>query len=307
MTASSEPRKQALITGGTDGIGKEIARGLADRGMRVLIVGRDLAKGTRAALELRESCGNREVDFIPADLSLVREAHRLAGEVCRRFNSLHYLVHSAGLIRGHHQLTDEGIESNFAINYLSRFALTNRLLPLLLSTGHPGESARIVIIGGAAQHGTIYFDDVNLRANFNVIRMLGQVCQANDVFTVELARRLTNGAQTRVTVANLKIGVVKTNTRKRPDFPWFMKLLAPLLDPFLAMPLEEAAAAALRLLEAKDFESINGALFLMIRKFKQINPPDGVRDPEVGRRLWKLSERLSATSPAFSREAVAVE
>jgi hypothetical protein len=45
----------------------------------------------------------------------------------------------------------------------------------------------------------------------------------------------------------------------------------------------------------------------MIRKFKQVNPPDGVRDPEVGRRLWELSERLSATSPAFSREAVAVE
>jgi NAD(P)-dependent dehydrogenase (short-subunit alcohol dehydrogenase family) len=299
--------KQAVVTGGTDGIGKEIARELARLGMRVLIVGRDLAKGNRAALELRDSSGNQNVDFFPADLSLIREAHRLADDVGRRFSSLHYLVHSAGLVRGRHQLTDEGVESNFAINYLSRFALTNRLLPLLQSSGHPGEAARIVIIGGAAQHGAIYFDDVNLSSNFNVIRMLGQVCRANDIFTLELARRLANGSPPRATVTNLKVGVVKTNTRKRPDFPWFMKLLAPVLDPFLAMSVQEAAAAALRLLLAEDFEDVSGALFLMIKKFKQIVPSAGVRDPQAGQRLWELSERLSSSSSTVEREPISAK
>ncbi len=293
MTNGLDSRKQGLVTGGTDGIGKEIARGLADRGTRVLIVGRDLAKGKRAELELRESSGNRNVDFFPADLSLVREAHRVASEVRRRCSSLHYLVHSAGLVRGHHRLTEEGVESNFAINYLSRFALTNSLLPLLQCSGQPGGAARIVLIGGAAQHGRIYFDDVNLRTNFNVIRMLGQVCRANDVFTLELARRLTNGAQPHVTVTNFKVGVVKTNTRKRPDFPRFMKLLAPLLDPFLAMTVREAAEPALRLLLAEDFEGVSGALFLMIKRFKQIAPLTGVKDLQVGKRLWELSEAMA--------------
>src|SRR5229473_1793272 len=293
MTSHGDWTKHALITGGTDGIGKEIARGLADRGMRVLIVGRDLAKGNRAALELRRSSGNVNVDFFAADLSLVREANRLADEVGRRSKSLHYLVHSAGLVRGHYQLTDEGVESNFAINYLSRFALTNRLLPLLQSGGQPDEAARIVIIGGAAQHGVIYFDDVNLTSNFNVIRMLGQVCRVNDVFTVELARKLASRAQSRVTVTNLKVGVVKTNTRRRPDFPWFMKLLAPLLDPFLAMPVQEAASAALRLLLAEEFESVSGSLFLMIKKFKELVPLAEVKDPYVGEQLWELSKAKS--------------
>lgn len=290
MKNQSDSPKYAVVTGGTDGIGKEIARGLADRGVRMLIVGRDLAKGNRAALELRSSSGNRNVDFFAADLSLVREANRLADETSRRFPALHYLVHSAGLVRGHYQLTDEGIESNFAINYLSRFALTSRLLPLLQSSGQPEEAARIVIVSGAAQNGKIYFDDVNLSSKFNVIRVLGQVCRANDVFTVELARRLATGAAPRVTVTNLKIGVVKTNTRKRPDFPRFMKLLAPLLDPFVAMPLQEAGEAGLRLLLAQEFEGVSGSLFLMIKKFKELAPTAEVMDREIGNRLWELSE-----------------
>jgi len=290
MTNGNDSPKHALITGGTDGIGKEIARRLALLGVQILIVGRDLAKGKRAELELRESSGNRNVDFFPADLSLIREAQRVASEVRRRFSTLHYLVHSAGLVRGHHQLTEEGVESNFAINYLSRFALTNSLLPLLQYSGYPGEAARILIVSGADQHGKIYFDDVNLTSNFNVIRMLRQVCHANDVFTLELARRLATQGQPRVTVTNLKVGVVKTNTRNRPDFPWFMKLIAPLVDPFIAMTVEEAAAPALRLLRAEEFEGVSGALFLLINKFKQIVALPSVKDPRVSKRLWELSE-----------------
>jgi NAD(P)-dependent dehydrogenase (short-subunit alcohol dehydrogenase family) len=96
-------------------------------------------------------------------------------------------------VRGRRDLTAEGIESNFAVNYISRFALTNRLIPLLDAAGRPGEAARVVIIGGAAQNGTIYFDDANLTSNFGTLRAVGQFCQANDVFTVEMARRLEAG------------------------------------------------------------------------------------------------------------------
>src|SRR5205823_7378205 len=91
---------------------------------------------------------------------------------------------------GRRTLTSEGIESNFAVSYLSRFALTARLLPLLEAAGQPNASARVVIIGGAARNGTIYFDDVNLTRNFSTLRAVGQFCRANDVFTLELARRL---------------------------------------------------------------------------------------------------------------------
>ena len=280
----SDSKKNAIVTGGTDGVGKEVARGLARAGHRVVLVGRDAGKGARVEREMRETTGNTDIQFLQADLSLVREANRLAGEIASRWPVLHYLVHSAGIVRGHRELTAEGVESNFATNYLSRFALTGRLLPLLEVAGHPGKTARIVIVSGAAQNGAIHFDNVNLTANFTTLRAVWQFCQANDVFTVELARRLAaDEGDPRVTITSLKLGVVKTNIRR--EFPRWMQWLVPLVfDPLLAQTPQEAAASALRLL-AEDLEGVTGALFSKIRKFKQVMPPARARNPEEGLRL----------------------
>jgi len=287
-------KKCAVVTGGTDGIGKEIARGLARRGVRVIIVGRDHEKGARAARELREGSDNGDVQFLQADLSLVREANRLADEIAARWPALHYLVHSAGIVRGRRVLTEEGIESNFAVNYVSRFALTNRLLPLLEAAGRPGEAARVVIVGGAARNGTIHFNDISLASKFGTLRAVGQFCQANDLFTVEMARRLEASQRSpNVTITCLKIGVVKTNIRR--EFPIWMKWLVPLLmDPFLGQTPQEAAGAVLRLLYDEEFERVSGKLFLKIKKFKRVPPSASALNAENCRRLWKLSERLTA-------------
>jgi retinol dehydrogenase-12 len=295
----SVAKRCALVTGGTDGIGKEIARGLAFRGARVIIVGRDPAKGLRAVAEIAESSGNSSVEFIAADLSLMCEAQRLADSVAERLRdesgspALHYLVHCAGIVMGRHTMTTEGIESNFAVNYLSRFVLTSRLLPLLEAGGTPGCTARILIAGGAARNGKIYFDDVNLTTNFATLRAVAQFCQANDIFTVELARRLAAwSSEPRVTVSCLKIGVVKTGIRS--TFPRWMKILVPLMiDPLLAQTPSEIAGAALHLLTDASLEGKTGALFLKIRKLRRIPPSRGVADAAAGERLWTLSERLS--------------
>jgi len=263
-------RKNALVTGGTDGVGKEVARGLALAGHQLILVGRDADKGARVEREMRETTGNTHVQFLQADLSLVREANRLGDEIASRWPTLHYLVHSAGVVRGRRELTVEGVESNFAINYLSRFVLTGRLLPLLQATGQPGEAARIVLVSGAAQNGAIHFDDVNLTANFTTLRAVWQFCQANDVFTVELARRLVVDAP-HVTITSLKLGVVKTNIRR--EFPRWMQWLVPLVfDPLLAQTPQQAAESALWLLLAQDLEGVTGALFSKIRKLKQVVP-----------------------------------
>ena len=170
---SDEARsKNALVTGGTDGIGKEVARGLARAGHRVAIVGRDAQKGVRVAEEIRQTTSNPNVEFLPADLSLVREANRLADGVTSRWTDISYFAHSAGVVCNRRELTDEGVESNFAINYLSRFVLTQRLLPLMKAVGHPGDAARILIISGAATNGTIYFDDVNLKSKLVTFSLL---------------------------------------------------------------------------------------------------------------------------------------
>ncbi len=300
MTGS---KKNALVTGGTDGVGKEVAYGLARAGHRVVLVGRDADKGARVEREMRETTGNADVQFLQADLSLVREANRLADEIAGRWSALHYLVHSAGVVRGRRELTVEGIESNFAINYLSWFVLTERLLPLLEAVGQPDKAARIMIVSGAAQNGTIHFDDVNLTANFTTLRAVWQFCQANDVFTVELARRLAEtDRDPRVTITSLKLGVVKTNIRR--EFPRWMQWLVPLVfDPLLGQTPQEAAESALRLLLVEDLEGVTGVLFSKIKTLKQVMPPARVRNPQEGRRLWELSERLTMKGLALAAEA----
>jgi NAD(P)-dependent dehydrogenase (short-subunit alcohol dehydrogenase family) len=298
--------KVALVTGGTDGIGKEIARQLATQGIRVIIVGRSHDKGVHAQRDLRDSTQNADVDFLEADLSLMAESRRLAKQIHSRWPTLHYLVHSAGILRGRRELTTEGIESNFATNYLSRFELTGHLLPLLSAAGHLGEAARIVVVSGAARYGKIHFDDVNLTSNFSTLRAVSQFCRANDLYTLELARRLVaDGHASGVTITCLKVGVVKTNIRR--DFPGWMKVLVPLVfDPLLGQTPQEAAEAALKLLRDKDLEGVTGALFLKITKLKQLTPNIHEFAGEQGRRLWDLSERLtgrevaSANAPSVS-------
>jgi NAD(P)-dependent dehydrogenase (short-subunit alcohol dehydrogenase family) len=286
--------KVALITGGTDGIGYEIARALAHRMLSLIVVGRDYGKGMAAEIDLRGETGNPNVHFLQADVSLARHVERLSEEVGNRWPKLHFLVHSAGIVRGWRELNADGVESNFATNYLSRFLVSCRLLPLMQAAGEEGNSARIVIISGAAQFGAVHYEDVNLTKNFNTLRAVLQFCRANDVFTVEFARRLAvESNQVHVTMTCLKVGVVKTNIRK--TFPRWMKWLVPVLfDPLLGQTAAQAAEAALHLLLSDEYEGESGTHFMKIKKFKRVRRLDRLRNPQDGRRLWKLSEKLEA-------------
>ncbi len=285
--------KTALVTGGTDGIGKEIARGLAEKGIHLLIVGRSAEQGARAEREIRQSTGNPNVTFIQADLGLMTEVDRLAEAVRRKWQSLHYLVLNAGIVLGKRQVTAEGVESHFAINYLGRFVLSCRMLPLLAAAGTPEATARIVLVSGAAQYGNIHFEDVNLTANFSTLRAVLQSCLANDLFTVGLARRLALAPSPfHATVTCVKIGVVRTNIRQ--GFPLWMKLVVPLLfDPLLGQTPSDAAQAALELLLSEQLEGLTGALFLKIRRLKRIEPRSYPLSLEDAERLWQLSEQLA--------------
>src|SRR3982074_3233874 len=116
----------ALVTGGTDGIGKAIAHVLAEQGISVIVVGCHADKGVTPVLALRRASGNDHVEFLQAGLSLISKVDAFSAQVSERWPRLHYLVLCAGIIRGQYRLTSDGIESNFALNYLSRFALTPR-------------------------------------------------------------------------------------------------------------------------------------------------------------------------------------
>src|SRR5580704_18862363 len=123
----------ALITGSTDGVGRVVAKRLADGGWRVLVHGRDRGRGEALVAEIKAAGGTAE--FLQADLSSIAEVRRLANAVQKTTRRLDLLINNAGLGTGGPQGTREtsadGYELRFAVNYLSGFLLTHLLMPRL--------------------------------------------------------------------------------------------------------------------------------------------------------------------------------
>ena len=138
--------KICLVTGANSGIGKFTAIGLANLGATVVMVCRDDERGRAAREEIVSSTGNESIDLLIADLSLSRSIRQLAGEFLSKYERLDVLVNNAGAYIGGRTLTEEGLETTFALNHLGYFLLTNLLLDLLKSSA----PARIVNVASSA-------------------------------------------------------------------------------------------------------------------------------------------------------------
>src|ERR687898_2121552 len=123
--------KVVLVTGGTGGVGKATAEGLANLGARVDVVGRDRSKGVAAAAEIRARSNNEAVELMVADLSSQAEIHRLAREFEVKHDRLDALVNNAGAMYARRWETADGIEGTLAVIHLAPVLLTSLLFPML--------------------------------------------------------------------------------------------------------------------------------------------------------------------------------
>jgi NAD(P)-dependent dehydrogenase (short-subunit alcohol dehydrogenase family) len=181
----TENRKTILITGSTDGVGRYIAERLAARGWRTIIHGRDRARGEAVVGRIMKQGG--EARFLGADLSSLAEVRSLADAVRRDGDGLDALVNNAGIgtSGAQRELSADGFELRFAVNYLAGFLLTRLLMPMLES----GKSARIVNVASAGQQ-PIDFSDVMLTHGYSGVRAYCQSKLAQIVFTMDLAKEL---------------------------------------------------------------------------------------------------------------------
>lgn len=196
--------KLILVTGATDGIGRQTALMLLRQGHEVIIHGRSASKLQQVAQELEQQTGRSVYAQHLADLSEPEQVEQLADEVLRQHERLDVLLNNAGVFMREYKTNAHQQELTFAINHLAPFILTHRLLPLLKAT--PG--ARIVNVSSIAHaRGKIYFDDLNMSAGFDGYKAYAQSKLANVLFTVALAARLKGDD---VTVNALHPGVVST-------------------------------------------------------------------------------------------------
>jgi NAD(P)-dependent dehydrogenase (short-subunit alcohol dehydrogenase family) len=176
----------ALVTGSTDGLGREVARRLAAQGAHVIVHGRNAERGQAVVSEIARA-GKGSARFYAADFASLAEVRRLGDDITRDYQRLDLLVNNAGVFvrEAERRLSADGFEMHFAVNYLAGFLITHRLLPLL----ERGRSPRIVNVSSLSA-APIDFDDVMITRGYSGGRGYGQSKLAQVLFTKDLADEL---------------------------------------------------------------------------------------------------------------------
>ena len=274
--------KSVLVTGGTAGIGKATAIGLAALGARVGITGRDQARTEAAAASIRAAAGSPAVDPFAADMAVQAGVRRLAAQVADTYPRLDVLVNNAGGFWAHRHITADGLERTFALNHLAPFLLTSLLLDRLTASA----PARILTVSsGAHARGRIDFGDLQGERNYSGQRAYSQSKLANVMFTYELARRLDG---TGVTATVLHPGVVRTSFGAE-EREAYLGVLIRVARVFMKTPAQ-GAGTPVYLASSPQVEGISGRYFVN-RKPKTSS--NASRDTAAAARLWQVSAELT--------------
>ncbi|MGZ5910891.1 MAG: SDR family NAD(P)-dependent oxidoreductase [Reyranella sp.] len=263
--------RTALITGATDGVGRVVARALAQQGWRVLVHGRDRGRGEALVREIEQAGGS--ATFLAADLASLAEVRRLADAVKQQTGRLELLINNAGIgtvgSGPGRQTSADGHELRFAVNYLAGFLLTHLLLPLLKASA----PARIVNVASAGQQ-AIDFSDVMLTRGYSGGAAYRQSKLAQILFTVDLAHELEGSG----VIANALHPSTYMNTtmvRQSGTTP--------------ISTVEDGAAAILQLAVSPALDGKSGLYFNVLRE-SRADPQ--AYDAEARRRLRALSLKL---------------
>ncbi|SFL13571.1 SDR family oxidoreductase [Methylobacterium pseudosasicola] len=270
-----------LVTGATNGIGYETALGLARKGARVAIVGRDPGKTRASAERIRAAVPGAVVDPHVADLSAQAEIRRLAASLRETYPHFDVLVNNAGAIFDRRELTVDGIERTWALDHLGYVLLTLELLDTLKASAAAGAKPRIVNVASAAHYrGHIDFADIEGARRYGAMRAYAQAKLGNVLFTYALARRVKADG---ITVNALHPGVINTGFAKNTG--GLFGTAWSLMRPFLTRP-DKGAETSLHVATAPELDGVTGRYFSHSRP-KQSSAES--RDESVQERVWALS------------------
>lgn len=277
----------SLVTGGTEGIGRAVALQLARGGDRVLFVGRSAERGAAVLAALREANPRADHAYLRADLSLLSETASVALRVQKLTRHLDAVVCCAGILSMVPEWTAEGLERSFVLNYLSRYLLARRLIPMLMRS----RSGRIVLVANAGKYkDTLDFADLQHRRGKPGLAVAGRTQFANDLLATELAARLRD---TLVEVTCVYPGIVDTGVmRNARGLPAIARLVLPWIQRLIGSTAEAAAETPVFL--AQDLRAVgSGGRFYGPQRSHRVVPR---RALQIARRtaLWAASEALAA-------------
>lgn len=271
--------KKILITGGTSGIGLEIARILGKQGHHLLITGRNPEKLAQVKAELS---GVNLITY-EADFSRLEQVWKLAERLCAEHEYIDVVINNAGGANGKRTLTPDGFELTLAVNHLAPFLLTHLLLPLL----EKSVQGRIINLASSAHyHGKIYKEDLQLSKGYFILKAYAQSKLANVMFTLDLAEKLKD---TNITVHAVHPGVVKTKIGQKNALG-YMGLVWQWITLLKGISVTEGADNSVWLATTEDTRALHGKYF---HKRKSVRPAPQAMDLETRQWLWKESVYLT--------------
>ena len=296
----SQSGQLAVVTGATGGLGFETALALARAGAEVVLAGRNDAKGEDAILRIRAEAPKAKARFERVDLASLASVAALAGRLLAQGRAIDILVNNAAVMavprRG---ATLDGFELQFGTNFLSHFALTARLLPMLRQS----ERARVVSVSsGAHRMGKrkIDFADLESERKYSPWNAYCQSKLAMLMFALELQRRsdangwglLSNAAHP----GYARTGLVANG-------PGDKGLMGTLHRSIGRLMSHSAAAGALPLLYAAAAPEARPAAYYGPAHMFEMKGPVAIavidsiaKDDMAARKLWEVSEELTEVS-----------
>ncbi|WIX90486.1 SDR family NAD(P)-dependent oxidoreductase [Amycolatopsis sp. DG1A-15b] len=285
----SQRGRVAVITGANTGLGFDTAKVLAERGATVVLAVRDVEKGKQAAARFG---ADADVTVQKLDLSSLESVRAAAADLHATLPKIDLLINNAGVMYPPRQTTRDGFELQFGTNHLGHFALTGLLLDLLL----PVEGSRVVTVASIAHRirAEIHFDDLQWENSYDRVAAYGQAKLANLMFAYELQRRLAPHGTTASIAAHP--GVARTELMR--NSPAVARVLFPVVAPLFTQSSERGALPILR--AATDPAALGGQYYGPAGPGGYRGRPRVVAsspqsyDPSIQRRLWAVSEELTA-------------
>ncbi len=285
----------AVVTGANSGLGLITAQELARKGARVVLACRNLEKADRAQSEIRSAVPGADVSVRELDLGSLASIEAFSDALHADEGSLDLLINNAGLMAPPRRETADGFEVQIGTNHLGHFALTGRLIDLLLGV----DGARVVTLSsGAHRIGKMTFDDLQRKERYFRWTAYGQSKLANLLFMFELDRRLRAAGSDVLSVA-AHPGYAATNLQSS-NAPLVDKVVMAVANKVIA---QSAAMGALPTLYAATEPGLVGGTFIgpdgpgEQRGFPQpVGCTDAARDEVAARRLWSTSEELTGVT-----------
>jgi len=278
----AERRRVTLVTGSTDGIGKQTALDLLRGGAHVIVHGRTRPRVEAAIAELRAKVPGADdrLDAVSFDLGSLASVRRGAADLLERVGALHGIVNNAGIFASEREVTGDGLELTFAVNYVGPFLLTHLLSPALERGAHDAPARVIDVASIAHIRGRIHLDDLQLAHGFTGYTAYAQSKLAMVMHALSLAERW---APSVLAAYSVHPGVVET------------KLLRDGFGPVRGATVEEGAVTLVRLASAETIDAPSGSYFS-----EGVPAPvaSAALDDDVRRALWVATERLAGIATA---------